>query len=296
MPGGLRRRDTRKEQPNNGQSDWSPSRAHDVDLPKPAAVSDLFGVYRHLRTPASTVRARTLRCRHSNPANATDYTIHAGAQQAAREGTFQLGRAALQGSRAQQRVDLQAGVTIDKADTMNMAPPLDDEPVEFQQDRLKISGRGAAALALVAMGAWSLAHHDLARSPGRSPAFAQLADWAATIFFSLCLLAILASLVRPATVRLSSEGIQISYAWGTYRRTWDNVGGFELWRYRGDRTVIYNDVRPTNPVLAKINHWLTGATSALPTALNVDPERLLTVIECARAKWQPRATATSFTN
>jgi hypothetical protein len=168
---------------------------------------------------------------------------------------------------------------------MSPQPPFDDGPVVFRQDRRKLLGLALIGIVFVAMGVSFIEHPEFWKSTRHSAGSVEIAGWVATLFFSLCLIAIIVSLVRPATVKLAPEGITISSAWRTYSRPWNAVGDFKLCKYKRNRTVVFNDANPPNRRLAEINRGLSGATSGLPTALNVAPEQLLAAVEMARARW-----------
>jgi hypothetical protein len=166
-----------------------------------------------------------------------------------------------------------------------MNPPPQDQSLVFRQDRRKLLGVAVIGVVFVGMGVSFVAHPDFWRSSRHSAASIEVMGWVTTPFFSLCLAAIVVSLVRPATVKLGPEGITVSSAWRTYSRPWDAVTDFRLRRYKTNRTVVFNDASPPNRGLAGINRGLSGATSGLPTALNVAPEELLEAIEAGRARW-----------
>jgi len=163
--------------------------------------------------------------------------------------------------------------------------PSNDDRVVFQQDRRKLLGLGLMGIIFVAMGASFILHPEFWTTARHSSGFVEALGWLTASFFSLCLVAVIGSLARPTTVKLGPEGVTISTAWRTYSRPWDVIGDFRLWDYRRNRLVIFNDAAPPNPRLAEINRRLSGATSSMPTALNVSPEQLLTAIEKAKERW-----------
>jgi hypothetical protein len=141
------------------------------------------------------------------------------------------------------------------------------------------------SVVFVAMGVSFVTHPGFWRSSTHSVASVEIAGWAATLFFSLCLSAIVVSLVRPVTVKLGPAGITIRSIWRTYTRPWDAVTDFRVWGYRRNQTIVFNEANPPFGKLAEINRGLTGATSGLPAGLNIAPEELLAAIKTARARW-----------
>lgn len=168
---------------------------------------------------------------------------------------------------------------------MSTQSPLHDEPVLFRQDRRKLLGLALIGVVFVAMGVSFITHPGFWKTARHSANSAEIIGWMTTIFFSLCLIATVVSIVRPTTVKLSREGIAISSPWRTYARPWNAVGDFKIWKYMRTRTVVFKDTAPPGRCLAEVNRGLTGATSALPTALKVSPEQLLAAVEAAKARW-----------
>jgi hypothetical protein len=162
-----------------------------------------------------------------------------------------------------------------------------DGPVVFRQDRRKLLLSGLIGIVFVAMGVSFIVHPEFWQTSRHSADSVEIVGWVVAPFFSLCLFAVAVSLVRPTTVKLNLEGIVVSKPWGTYSRPWRAVSDFKIWKYRRNRIVVFNDTNPPNRRLAEINRRLTGATSAMPTALNVGPEQLLAAVEEASERWGP---------
>ncbi len=168
-----------------------------------------------------------------------------------------------------------------------MSPRADphDDAVIFHQDRRKLIGVGLICIAFVAAGISFITHPEFWKTVRNSRDYIEVIGWIIAPFFSMALIGVAVSLARPTTVRLGPEGVTISTAWRTYSRPWDAVGDFKVWKYQRNRTVVFNDASPPNGRLAEINRRLSGATSAMPTALNVDAEQLLMAVEAAKGRW-----------
>jgi hypothetical protein len=161
-----------------------------------------------------------------------------------------------------------------------------DEYVVFHQDRRKLVGMGLIGVVFVVLGIAFIAHPEVWKTTRHSADSVESAGWLVTTFFSMCSIAVAVSLVRPTKIKLGLKGIVVTTPWRTYSRPWDAVSDFKIWEYRRNRTVVFNDATPPNPGLAEINRRLTGATSAMPPALNVGPDQLLAVIEEVRQRSQ----------
>ena len=159
----------------------------------------------------------------------------------------------------------------------------------FRQNRWKLLGAGLIGIILVGIGASFIVNPHFFQTPRQSAASVALVGWLITPFFSLCVVGVGVSLARPITVKIGQAGIVIRYHWRTYTRPWSALSGFKLWKYKMNRTVVFNDTTLSNGRLAEVNRKLTGATSAMPTALDVAPEQLLALIEEARERWGANA-------
>ena len=168
---------------------------------------------------------------------------------------------------------------------MNQRTDAHDDAVVFHQDRRKLVGVGLIGIAFVAMGISFITDPEFWKTVRHSRDYIEVVGWIIAPLFSLALVAVAVSLARPTRVELGPEGVTISTAWRTYSRPWDAVGDFKIWKYQLNRTVVFNDSAPPNLRFAEINRRLTGATSAMPTALNVDPEQLLTAVVAAKRRW-----------
>jgi len=168
-----------------------------------------------------------------------------------------------------------------------MSQPADphDKAVVFHQDRRKLAVLGLIGVAFVAMGISFITHPEFWRRGGYARDYIEVMGWITAPLFSLLLAVEIVSLARPTKVNLGPDGVTITTAWRTYSRPWDAVGDFKIRKYGRNRMVIFNDVTPANRRLAEINRRISGATSAMPPALNVDPEQLLTALEAAKARW-----------
>ncbi len=162
-------------------------------------------------------------------------------------------------------------------------PP--DEAVVFHQDRRKLAILTLIAVAFVAMAISFITHPEFWRSGRYTRNYIEFIGWIIASLFSFCLAAGAVSLARPTKVTLGPEGVTIMTAWRTYSRPWDAVGEFKIRKYGRNRTVVFKDAAPANRRLAEINQRMTGATGAMPPALNVDPEQLLTALEAAKGRW-----------
>lgn len=181
-------------------------------------------------------------------------------------------------------VDRGAGRLNDALMVPQAAPH--DDAVVFRQSRRTLLCRGLIAIAFAAMGVSFITHPGSWTASRLPPDLVEMRGWATACFFSLALIPVAASLARPTTVALGADEVTISTAWRTYTRPWSAVGDFRIWRYRRSRIVIFNDAAPSNGLLAEINRRTTGATSAMPTALNVGPEDLLAALQAAKDRWE----------
>jgi hypothetical protein len=166
-----------------------------------------------------------------------------------------------------------------------MNPQAPDGAVLFRQDRRKLAGLALVGAAFVALGLSFIAHPDAWATARHPRGQVEATGWVAAPFSGLMLAAIAVALARPTTVRLGPEGVTIRTAWRTYSRPWDAVSDFKIWKYRRNRLVVFNDADPPNGRLAAINRRISGATSSLPAALNIDPEQLLTAVQSAKGRW-----------
>lgn len=142
--------------------------------------------------------------------------------------------------------------------------------------RLKTAALVVACLALAFTGLW-----NRAASP--------LLGWLWFLFFGFCALALCARLAPGAAyLELRADGFFVC-EW--FRRSeligWQQVSAFELLRFprrlfSGGVLIVFNDDRPRNARLARMNQSLFGFTSALPNTYGRKPALLLEELNMRR--------------
>jgi hypothetical protein len=118
--------------------------------------------------------------------------------------------------------------------------------------------------------------------PQHSNLFVQITGYAAVVFFGLCLVLSLPTLVKPTTVQLSPDGLTVKTVWRSYTRSWSALDNFEIWRHKKTWLIIFDN---------NTNIWSRKPTStstrrsSLPGMLNADPDDLLEELWQAKQKW-----------
>jgi len=177
---------------------------------------------------------------------------------------------------------------------MGFPRKMPDGAIVFRQDRRKLFGVAIIGIVFVVMGCsfisnpgfWTTTRHP-------SSSYIEVVGWITAPFFSLALVAVAMSLVRPVTLTLGPEGVTVSTAWKRYSRPWHGIGNFRIWSNAGNRMAVFDDMDPPNPRLAEVSRRISGATGALPTCLNVSPDDLLAQVKFAQEHWTADAVPAS---
>jgi hypothetical protein len=146
---------------------------------------------------------------------------------------------------------------------MSPRPISQDGNAVFRQDRRKLLRIGLIGIVFIAMGASFIVDPQFWQTRKFSAYWIDILGWLITPLFSLGLVAVAVSLVRPTTVKLGQDGIVVRTPWRTYSRPWDALSGFRLWEYRRNCSVVFNDATPPNIRLAAINRRLMRAARHL---------------------------------
>jgi hypothetical protein len=155
----------------------------------------------------------------------------------------------------------------------------------IRQRRSKLAVLGLLGVGFVALGIWFIVDPTSAGA-SRYPAGAvEALGWISTLFFGFALAAVVFSFFRPTTISLSPEGLAIKTVFTAWTRPWKALSNFRIWRYRGNRLIVFDDDSPRRPRLAKFNTAISGATSGLPNMLSEDPEQVLAQLIAAKERW-----------
>jgi hypothetical protein len=156
--------------------------------------------------------------------------------------------------------------------------------VVARQDRGKIAISVVGALAFVVLGALfaSYPEHWQTARYGRDDI--RVVGWLSASFFSLVFVATVVALARPTTVRISPQALIISGPWTTRTRPWTALSNFRIWRMKGTKLIVFDDEKPRHAWLATINRMTSGATSALPSMMDVEPVKLLEMLQRAKER------------
>jgi len=159
-----------------------------------------------------------------------------------------------------------------------------NDGITFRSSRTKAALFGTCSLAMVALGMVLVFHPEF--FPNRTAAFNRVLGWASMVLSFVGLAASAIPLVRPATVRFSSEGLTIETAWRTYTRPWSALSNFRFHEVRGGAGFIYfDDEIPPSAPFSCVKRTATGATMMLPGMMNVSREQLLEAAQRSKEHW-----------
>ena len=134
----------------------------------------------------------------------------------------------------------------------------------------------------VATGLWMLDDPD---GTGRySAAEIQFWGYACIVFFGLCGLVGVASLVRPAEVRVGPDGVRLRTVLRRRHWAWRDIDDIGIYQVRATKMVTFN-ARTTGRAMSALNAAVGAANTSLPTGLSMAPERLAELLKAGKARW-----------
>jgi hypothetical protein len=93
----------------------------------------------------------------------------------------------------------------------------------------------------------------------------EIMGWAPMGFFALCAVVFGVYLIGDYGVSLDSEGFELRTVLSRKRWPWRDVSAFEIAASHRTRMIFFDDTGSQQTFLGKVNKWLFGRTSSLPS-------------------------------
>jgi hypothetical protein len=153
-------------------------------------------------------------------------------------------------------------------------------PLTIRQSRLQYLTLGVVAMLFVAGGFWMT---------GLADTWHRIWGYVCLVFFGLGFLVFLATMIRPGTLVIDSDGVTQTVLFRRHLFRWEDVARFRAWTMpqvmlpaRPLTLVAFDDLRPAGrPVLRAINKQL-GADAALAPGWTMRPDALAELLNSAR--------------